>query len=97
MHAKVRGTGRWVVQGVHDVAYAMAYAEGAVSATEKMTATRGRPWKLKKPTDAQVTAAQRMGIVVSAGMTSGEVSQLMTTIIGTRRIDPCVPDYAKGR
>jgi superfamily II DNA or RNA helicase len=89
MHNRQGGTGRWIANGIHDMSYAMAYAEGAVTPSEQMTARRGRAWKLRKPSKEQRDLAIRLGLPVHEGMTSGELGSMITVVFASRRIDPC--------
>lgn len=91
------GTGRWVATGVHELSYAMAWAEADVTATEKTTAARAKAWRKDKPSDAQRNYARRFGYVVHDQMTKGEVSELISVGVASGRIDPYVPAYARGR
>lgn len=93
MHRYHRGTGRWIVRDVDDLAYAMAWAEGDVSPGEKTTAARERPWRAKRPSAAQLYAARRHGLALSDDMLSGEVSNLITVAEASVRIDSGLPPY----
>lgn len=82
-----RGKSTFVQRGVADLAYAMAYAEAAVTREESMMAQRGRSWRAKKASDKQKSLAERYGVVVREDMRSGEVSSLINAAMATRRID----------
>lgn len=88
MNSRVKGESRWVRRGVSDLGYAMAWAEGDVTPTETSLARKGRSWQSSRPSDAQVTLARRMGIVVMDGMRSGELSGQLAVTFASRRIDP---------
>lgn len=88
MHRYQRGTGRWVIQGVEDRSYAMAWAEGEVTPTETTTARKELRWRKNAPSDKQRSMAARYGIVIMDGMTSGEVSNLLGQAMASARIDP---------
>lgn len=88
LHRERRGEWGYVVQDVQDRGYAMAWAEGAVTPAETLTARKERAWRAKRPTPAQIGYARKFGIVVADGMLSGEVSARITVAQATRRIDP---------
>lgn len=95
MDARVRGRSSWVATGVGDLSYAMAFAEGNVSAHEQMAARKGQRWQSERPSDKQKVLAERMGLVVNDFMTKGEVSQAIEQVKASARIDPFVPAYAR--
>lgn len=82
------GQSGWVAQDVADMGYAMAFAEANVSPSEAMTASKERAWRAKRASDAQRGLARRYGLIIPEGMLSGEASALITTAIGSARIDP---------
>lgn len=85
---KYQRTSGWVAQDVADMGYAMAFAEANVSQSEAMTASKERAWRAKQASDAQRGLARRYGLVIPSDMLSGEASNLITTAIGSARIDP---------
>lgn len=93
MHRYRRGDSRWVIRGVEDRSYAMAWAEADVTVAEQLTASRARVWRAKKPSDAQLRLAGQYGVAILPGMLSGEVSGLISVAMGTRRIDPHIAPY----
>lgn len=95
MHRYQPGTGQWVAQGVADLSYAMAWAEGEVTAAEKKTALKDRTWRAKRPSDTQRDLAVRYGVIVTDAMRSGEVSNAITVAMASHRIDPRTPDWRK--
>ena len=95
MDAKVRGRSSWVAQGVADLSYAMAYAEGNVTAGEQMAARKGQRWQAGRASDKQKWLAGRLGVTVNDFMTSGEVSQAIEQVKASQRIDPLVPAHAR--
>lgn len=99
MDARQRGTGRWIIQGVADLSYAMAWAEGEVSAAEMTTARRERGWRKQAPSEKQVATCSRLGIIIPADASKGEVSNLMSTAFASARIDPTTRAWlnAQGR
>jgi superfamily II DNA or RNA helicase len=88
MHKSQRGTGRWVIEGVKDMSWAMAWAEGDVSASELTLARKDSKWRAKKPNEKQIALAKRLGRTIKPEMLSGEVSRLITEAIASSRIDP---------
>lgn len=88
MHAVREGTGRWVATGVHELSYAMAWAEADVMPQEKITAAREQTWRNMKPNPAVTDYARRMGVAIPKGATKGEIMQLTTIAAASRRIDP---------
>jgi superfamily II DNA or RNA helicase len=96
MHRYQIGSSRWVVRGVEDLSYAMAWAEGDVSGAETMTARRERSWRAQRPSDKQRRLAQRYGIMITEGMHSGEVSARISVEMASARIDSRLPAYALG-
>jgi superfamily II DNA or RNA helicase len=87
---------RWVVQGVGELSYAMAWAEGDVTPTERMIANRETKWRAKKPSDAQRHRARKLGVLVVDGMLSGEVSNRITVAEASWRIDPKLKPWMLG-
>jgi len=88
MHRYQRGTGRWIIQGVEDRSYAMAWAEGDVTPSELTTAKKERGWRRAAPSDKQRGVAARYGVVIPDGATSGEASNLIGQAMASARIDP---------
>jgi len=91
------GLGRAIVSGVADLSYAMAWAEGDVSAGEKMTATKERAWRARPPTEKMSAFAARLGLTPAPHARMGEVSNMITLTLASRRIDPHIPAYMRGR
>ncbi len=81
---------REIVGGVEDLAYAMAWAEGAVTAVEKTTATKERSWRARPPSPKLRELAERLRIFVPPGARMGEVSNMVSLVLASRRIDPLV-------
>lgn len=79
-----------VVSGVADLAYAMAWAEGAVTPAEKTTATKERAWRARPPTEKLRALAERLHVYVPPGARMGEVSAMVSLVLASRRIDPLV-------
>jgi hypothetical protein len=88
MHRTTRHTGQWVMRGVADLSYAMAWAEGEVTVAEATTAKRERSWRKRAPTDKQLALAQKFRLVVNGLMTGGEVSNMISVAMASARIDP---------
>ncbi len=97
MHRDRLYTERPIVTGVEDLAYAMAWAEGDVTATERTTAARERSWRARPPSPKMAAFAQRLGLVVSPHARGGEVSNMITLALATRRIDGHLPAYVGRR
>jgi hypothetical protein len=97
MHTTQQHTGRWIVQGVADLSYAMAWAEGEVTPSEKMTATKGRAWRASPPSEKTKAFATRLGLTWSPSARQGEVSNMITLALASKRIDPHIPAYMRGR
>lgn len=94
---KSSGSGwRWVRQGVESFSYACAWAEGDITPSEGLIASRGRSWRAARPTEKTLALAARMGIVVTPEMTGGEVSSRITVAIASRRIDAGLPAWMRG-
>lgn len=83
-----------VVAGVADLAYAMAWAEGAVTPAERTTATKERSWRARPPTEKLRALAERLGVYVPPGARMGEVSSMVSLVLASRRIDPLVGSWA---
>jgi len=96
MHRTQRHTGRWIVQAVPDLPYAMAWAEGEVSAAERTTATKKRSWRAAPPSQKMQALAARLGVHVDPGARSGEVSAAISLVLASSRIDPHLPAWMKG-
>ncbi len=88
---------RCIVAGVQDLAYAMAWAEGDISPVEKTTAARERSWRAKPPSDKMRLAAERNRVFIPPGARAGEVSNMLSLVFASRRLDPLVPSWALGR
>ncbi len=97
MHKNQRHTGRWIVQGVADLSYAMAWAEAEVTPGEKTTATKERSWRARSPSEKLLALAGRLAIHVPGGARMGEVSNMVTLALASRRIDPHIPSYMRSR
>lgn len=97
MDANVRGRSSWVATDVDNLSYAMAYADGNVTAMEQMTARKNARWRTYPATDAQKDKAERMGVprAAVAGMTRGELAANIDRVYASARIDPYVPAYAR--
>lgn len=91
MHRYQQGTGRWIIQGVPDLSYAMAWAEGEITAAEQSISRKERGWRARRPTQNQRDLARRYGIIVHDQMLSGEVSNAITVAMATARIDSRLP------
>jgi superfamily II DNA or RNA helicase len=92
MHKSQKDTGRWIAEGIEDMSYAMAWAEGEVTRSETMTARKDRSWRARMPSDSQRKFAARMGLAVTPDMHAGEVEALITVRLASHRIDPKLPE-----
>jgi len=54
------------------------------------TASKAAPWRKKPASEALRGFASRLGIQIKQGVRAGELSDQITEILGTRRIDPIV-------
>lgn len=72
----------------------LAVAEGGQGA--KTLLGRKSWWRKAAPTDAQITYAARMGIETH-GATKGELSEAISRIKASRKIDPLIKRITKGR
>lgn len=96
MHKNQLHTEKVIVRAVPDLSYAMAWAEGDVTPTEKTTAAKGRSWQAMRPSDKTLALAQKLSIYVPPGARMGEVSNMITLALATRRIDAHLPAYLRG-
>lgn len=78
---------RWVMRDVADLGFAQAWAEGDVTPAEQTTAARGRTWRVKPPTEDMIRQADRIGVVIPAGASGGEVVNLISIAQASDRID----------
>jgi superfamily II DNA or RNA helicase len=78
---------RWVMRNVGDLGFAQAWAEGDVTPQEQTTAMRGRTWRVKAPTSDMIRQADRLGIVIPAGASGGEVVDMISIAQASARID----------
>lgn len=93
MSAKVRGDSRWVIRGVDSLGYAMSWAEDDVTGPELTVASKARPWRARQPSQAQKDLADRLGLIRAPAMRQGEVSNMISIVFASRRIDPLTPDW----
>ena len=66
---------------------AMAWAESEAEERQEFSTRRSASWRKKKPSDKQVAAASRFGIVVGEGMRSGDVGNALSTVFASKRLD----------
>lgn len=97
MHWQQRGASRWVIRGVADRAYALAWAEEDMTPAERSVVRKDRSWRDINPTKQQREQAREYGVAIPRGATAGEASNLIRTAAGTARIDPSLPYYSRGR
>ena len=96
MHKNQLHTERAIVRGVPDLSYAMAWAEGDVTPAEKTTAAKGRSWQAMAPTTKTRHLAEQLRIYIPPGARMGEVSNMITLALATKRIDAHLPAYLRG-
>jgi superfamily II DNA or RNA helicase len=97
MHARRVGESSWIAREISSLGTAMAWAEGEVTPEEATLARRSAGWRRQRPTDAQRRAAGFLGVLVREDMSKGELSNLLSVASASRRIDPRIPAYARGR
>jgi hypothetical protein len=95
MNSTTFGDSRFVVRGIHQVDYAMGFAEADVTPTEKSSSTRAAPWRARKATQISRDAVTRVGIIPPAKATEGELMDLLVPVYASARIDPYLPEYAR--
>lgn len=94
-HTRQVGQSRWIMRGVADLSYAMAWAEGDVTPAERTLARKDRPWRAGVPSPKTVALATRLGLIAAPGEMAGELSSRITTALASARIDPYVPAWAR--
>lgn len=87
---------RWVVRGVEDLSYAMAWADGDVAPTERTTATKERSWRARPPSDKLRALAERLRVYIPPGAKQGEVSNMVSLVLASKRIDPLLQPWTMG-
>lgn len=86
---------RWIRQGVNDLSYALAYAEGDMNKAEQRDAAKDRDWRKRAPTDRDRRDAISMGIPITPGITAGELRMATTMRRASARIDLHLPPYVR--
>lgn len=77
--------------------YGMAWAESEADSFEPMTARSGASWRKKKrepATDKQMNLARRVGVPNPDGMTKVELSDAISIVLASNRIDRWEPENA---
>lgn len=92
--ASTFGGSRWIIQGVDDLGYAMAYAEADVTDAEQRLVRRAAGWRSRPVNQAQLAQARRFGILGGEQMSGGELSEAIEMHKASARIDP--PLIARG-
>jgi hypothetical protein len=83
--AKQQG-GEWLQE---DLDLDMAMSWGEQYAAEAATLTRrGAGWRKQAPSQGQINVAHRMGLPVMPGVTRGDLSDSISTVIASQRLDP---------
>jgi hypothetical protein len=96
MHKNQAHTRRTIAAAVPDLSYAMAWAEGDITPAEKTTASKERSWRARGPSDKMMALAGRLGIYVPPGARMGEVSNMITLALASKRIDSDLPAHLRG-
>lgn len=88
---EARGSGGEFVRESIDLDMAMSYGEQFAMEAHALT-RRGAQWRKGQPTQGQLNAAERMGLTVTPAVTKGELSDMISTAVASRRLDgmPCV-------
>jgi superfamily II DNA or RNA helicase len=86
---------RIIVRGVEDLSYAMAWAEGDISAVEKTTATKERHWRARPPSEKLRALAEKLRVYIPPGARMGEVSNMVSLVLASKRIDPLLQPWAR--
>jgi superfamily II DNA or RNA helicase len=93
---KLKG-GRWISRGVPGVELAMSLGEADITFEEQMYAEKDRAWRKRKASEKQLAfLASLAGQAVAESMTgrrAGEVGDLLSVELASRRIDPGLRRY----
>lgn len=80
--------GRWVrLHGALPMGSAMAWAESEAEERMEFNTGRAASWRKKRPSDKQLTAAQRVGVVVGENMRCGDVGDALSVVFASRKLD----------
>ena len=81
-----RGQGGEFLQEGLDLSMAMSWGEQYAAEAATLT-RRGAGWRAQAPSQGQLNVAYSMGLSVD-GMTRGELSDAISTVIASQRVDP---------
>lgn len=87
---RAMGVSRWIACGIDDLGYAMAHGESTVTDVDLGFAKRRAGWRKNPVSDEQKARLARYGVPLPVGANSGAVSDLMTVMDASERIDPRV-------
>jgi superfamily II DNA or RNA helicase len=79
--------GGWIAQGVDDIGYAMAFGEADLKDGEDTYAEKRRGWRTRKASEKQAAWALRMGLPVTESTRAGELSDMISIALASKRID----------
>jgi superfamily II DNA or RNA helicase len=82
-----RSGGGWIARDVPDIGYAMAWGEGDITDDEQLYAAKARGWRKRPVTDKARAYAHSLGIVAPERARGGDVGDLITIELASRRID----------
>ena len=86
--------GGYIERDVPDLAYAMAFADDAITPAEKAMAMREAWWRNDTHMSGKMRqAAANVGVKVKRGMTAGEISNAINIKMASDRLDWMVPRY----
>lgn len=88
MHKYRPGESGWVAQGVPELAYAQAFAEGNVTASEKMVSTKESSWRNRRASEKTMNLAAQLGLWLDPDAKGGEASDAIARHEASKRIDP---------
>jgi len=102
VHRARRGDSAWVMERCSELSYAMAHAEGAITAVErevmmlapgggKASFVPGFGWRSSSPR----TEARRLNLPVPEGATPGEIRKLLAVAYASARIDSALPGWVR--
>jgi superfamily II DNA or RNA helicase len=90
-----RAGGGWISRSVPDIGYAMAWGEGDITEDEQLYAAKERGWRKRPATDKAVRYARSLGIDVPDRARGGQVGDLLTVELASRRIDGPLSAYLR--
>jgi superfamily II DNA or RNA helicase len=91
-YGRQRGGG-WISRSVPDIGYAMAWGEGDITDAEQLYAAKERGWRKRPATVKAINYARALGIEVPDRARGGQVGDLLTVELASRRIDKPLTKY----